>query len=40
MFDRLKDYTEKIPGMLAEMIQYGTTDPAEAIILMLIDDGD
>lgn len=40
MFDRLKSYTELVPGMLAENVLYGTQNPIEAIMLMLIDDGD
>lgn len=40
MFDRLRNYTEKSPGMLAENVLFGTLNSIEAIILMLIDDND
>jgi uncharacterized protein YkwD len=40
IYDRLKSYTQLIPGMLAENVSYGTVLPIEAIILMLVDDGD
>ena len=41
MFDRIRMYMDhNVPGMLAENVCYGTLNPLEAIILMLIDDGD
>jgi uncharacterized protein YkwD len=40
MFDRLKPYTSLVPGMLAENVIFGTRNPIEALILMLINDGD
>jgi hypothetical protein len=40
MFDRVKFYSEQVPGMLAENVCFGSLNPIEAIVLMLIDDGD
>ena len=38
--DRVRSYNTNVPGMLGENIAYSTSNPIEAIILMLIDDGD
>lgn len=40
MFDRFRNYSELEPGMLAENVCFGTTIATEAIIMMLVDDGD
>lgn len=40
MYDRIRSYTTKIPGMLAENVCFGSLNPVESLILMLIDDGD
>ena len=40
MFDRFRNYSSLEPGMLAENACFGTTHATEALILMLIDDGD
>ena len=40
MYDRLRCYTDKVAGMLAENVCFGSSHPVESIILMLIDDGD
>jgi len=38
--DRVKNYNANVPGMLGENIAYSTSNPVEAVVLMLIDDGD
>ena len=40
MYDRIRNYTNEVPGMLAENVGFGSQNPLEAVILMLIDDGD
>lgn len=40
MFDRVSNYTEMIPGLLAECVSFGSLHPTESLILMLVDDGD
>ena len=40
MFDRFRNYSEKEPGMLAENAGFGSAHPTEALVMMLIDDGD
>lgn len=40
MIDRIRMYTDRIPGMLVENVNFGSLNPLESIILMLIDDGD
>eukprot|EP00347_Sterkiella_histriomuscorum_P022639 403337718 len=40
MYDRIRCFSDKEPGMLAENVAFGSYQPLEALILMLIDDGD
>lgn len=40
MYDRIRCFSDKEPGMLAENAIFGSMHPLEAIILMFIDDGD
>ena len=40
IFDRIRNYTEKEPGMLAENVCFGSSSAFESVFLMLIDDGD
>lgn len=36
VYDRLPENLEHIPGMLSENICYGTSNPLEAIVLMIL----
>jgi len=41
VFDRIRNYLpDQAPGMLAECLGYGSSNSIEALILLLIDDGD
>lgn len=36
VYDRLPENLEHIPGMLSESISYGTSNPVESIVLMIL----
>ena len=40
IYDRLNGYPDIVPGMLSEVVGFGTQNPTEALILMMLINND